>query len=364
MIECIQVSGSTAATAIFFIMIMLLGNYMILNLFLAILLRFISSPDEEEEQEQADKKIEESEFEHKHSDGPLNSSNSNIEEEFEQIKLKLKELSNVNLKSGNRDFEGGEENDDDKLGADRAQDRIKSDNVSQGSGKSLSRSMRKLQKATNSRSKLQGNSCYLFGPENWLRKTLSYMVENSYFENFIMWMIFINSLLLFLDTPKLSDDYQIDTIKFMLTIIAVFFLLECVAKVVIKGFYFGKGAYLSDGFNIMDFFLVSLSVANWIISSMTSSDISFMRSFRALRALKPLRVVSKNEGIKIVVDSLLKSIPSLVNVLFIIMLFLGIFGILGVQLFKGGLGMCNDETILTKAECDSNSVYEALEYNE
>lgn len=116
----------------------------------------------------------------------------------------------------------------------------------------------------------------------------------------------------------------------MLTFIAVFFLVECISKIIIKGFLWGKYAYLNDGFNRLDFILVSLSIINWIIASQSDEDISFMRSFRALRALKPLRVVSKNEGIKIVVDSLLKSIPSLVNVLFIILLFLGIFGILGV----------------------------------
>jgi hypothetical protein len=43
-----------------------------------------------------------------------------------------------------------------------------------------------------------------------------------------------------------------------------------------------------------------------------------------------------------VVNSLLLSIPSLLNVLLIIMLFLLVFGILGVQLFKGGIAFCND----------------------
>jgi hypothetical protein len=47
--ECIVSSGNVPATAVFFILIMLLGNYMILNLFLAILLRFISSPNEDSE---------------------------------------------------------------------------------------------------------------------------------------------------------------------------------------------------------------------------------------------------------------------------------------------------------------------------
>jgi hypothetical protein len=44
-----------------------------------------------------------------------------------------------------------------------------------------------------------------------------------------------------------------------------------------------------------------------------------------------------------VVNSLAHSIPSLLNVMLIILLFLLVFGILGVQLFKGGIGMCNDE---------------------
>jgi hypothetical protein len=52
--------------------------------------------------------------------------------------------------------------------------------------------------------------------------------------------------------------------------------------------------------------------------------------------------VSKNEGIKTVVNSLILSIPALLNVLLIVLLFLMVFGILGIQLFKGKLGNCND----------------------
>ena len=50
------------------------------------------------------------------------------------------------------------------------------------------------------------------------------------------------------------------------------------------------------------------------------------------------------------VNSLLQSIPSLLNVLLIILLFLLVFGILGVQLFKGMLGRCNDEDELIQTK--------------
>lgn len=67
-----------------------------------------------------------------------------------------------------------------------------------------------------------------------------------------------------------------------------------------------------------------------------------VRGIRALRALRPLRVVSKEDGIKTVVNSLINSLPSLLNVVLIIIMFLLVFGILGVQLFKGALGYCSD----------------------
>ena len=63
-----------------------------------------------------------------------------------------------------------------------------------------------------------------------------------------------------------------------------------------------------------------------------------------MRALRPLRMISKDEGMKTIVNSLLKAIPSLFNVALINILFLVVFGILGVQIFKGQIGFCNDLT--------------------
>jgi len=42
-------TGSKAQPAIFFISLMIFGNYMLLNLFLAILLKFISENEEDDE---------------------------------------------------------------------------------------------------------------------------------------------------------------------------------------------------------------------------------------------------------------------------------------------------------------------------
>jgi hypothetical protein len=48
-------------------------------------------------------------------------------------------------------------------------------------------------------------------------------------------------------------------------------------------------------------------------------------------------MVSRSEGMKIVVSSVLQALPAVVNVFIIMILFYFIFGILGVIFFKGAL---------------------------
>jgi len=196
-------------------------------------------------------------------------------------------------------------------------------------------------------------SLFILAHDNCFRVTLKHFVENSYFEGFIYHMIAFNSLLLMLDEPILSDLYQKNTIDIMLLIISIIFILECVSKIIVYGFCIGPKTYLKDNWNNLDFIIVMFSVLTWILESFDGLDISFMRGFRALRALRPLRVVSKSEGIKTVVNSLLEAIPALINVILIIFLFLLVFGILGVQLFSGAIAFCNDpsESIKTKEDC-------------
>ena len=51
-------------------------------------------------------------------------------------------------------------------------------------------------------------------------------------------------------------------------------------------------------------------------------------------------MVSKNEGMKLVVGALMTSIPSMTNVLVVCMLLLLIMAIVGVNLFKGAFYHC------------------------
>ncbi len=66
----------------------------------------------------------------------------------------------------------------------------------------------------------------------------------------------------------------------------------------------------------------------------------YVKILRTLRVLRPLRALSHFEGIRVVVNSLLGAIPSVVNVLLVCLVFWLIFSIMGVQLFAGRFYKC------------------------
>ena len=69
-------------------------------------------------------------------------------------------------------------------------------------------------------------------------------------------------------------------------------------------------------------------------------DLKFIKALRMLRVARPLRMISRNEGLKVAVQSLINAIPGIVNVLVICVLFFMLFGIFGTNYFKGKLFYC------------------------
>jgi len=99
------------------------------------------------------------------------------------------------------------------------------------------------------------------------------------------------------------------------------------------GFLFGKGAYLQDAWNILDFAIVCSAYFS-IFASGSSINLSVLRSFRVLR---PLRTISSIEGLKLLVTALLSALPLLRDTIIILLFFFLIFAIGGVQLLQGYL---------------------------
>ena len=79
-----------------------------------------------------------------------------------------------------------------------------------------------------------------------------------------------------------------------------------------------------------------------MLSAFGNSSSKNLKALRTLRALRPLRVIKRNPGLKIAVNALLKSLPDMANVSLVALFWLGMYALLGVQLFKGKFYKCYD----------------------
>lgn len=175
---------------------------------------------------------------------------------------------------------------------------------------------------------------------------LAKLIWNPYFEESIMCLIGLNSLLLMISEPILTDPYSIKTIYVLNTTISFIYVAECLIKIITYGFVIGKNTYLSENFNRFDFMIVMLSLIDLSLEYYkVGISLGTIKVFRAMRALRPLKLISKDKGMKLVVNSLLLSIPNLVNVLMIFLLFLSVFAILSVQILSGKLSSCSPASI-------------------
>ena len=98
--------------------------------------------------------------------------------------------------------------------------------------------------------------------------------------------------------------------------------------------FIGENSYLSDNWNRLDGSLVVVGIIDTLASPFVGSQnkiFGMLRLLRLFKALKPLRVIHRTPGLKLVVSSLLISLKPIGNIVLICFLFFLIFGILGVQ---------------------------------
>jgi len=78
---------------------------------------------------------------------------------------------------------------------------------------------------------------------------------------------------------------------------------------------------------------------------------------RLLRILRPLRFISHDVGMKLIVTALLESVSGIINVLIVIVLIWMMFGILAVNLLKNKSSYCDK----TNPDFEDFSIYELRE---
>ncbi len=185
-------------------------------------------------------------------------------------------------------------------------------------------------------------SCLIFKISNPFRQYMIRWAESSFFGFMILFTIFLNTITLAiadpLDLPELQPNSPTrDNIELLGMIFNIGFFVEAFSKIIALSFYGGKTAYLSSAWNVMDFFIVVMSIFDFI-PGMSGGNFSAIRSFRVLR---PLRTITKFPELRFLVSLLLSCIPMLAIVFGLNFFIYFVFGILGMQLFGGALrGRC------------------------
>lgn len=147
-------------------------------------------------------------------------------------------------------------------------------------------------------------------------------------------VIALSSIKLVMDT-YISPGTQLDEISKIIDIVFnCIFIVECGLKIISKGMIIGDNAYLKDSWSKLDFFIVCTALVDMFVEV----DLSILKLFRILR---PLRIVSRNLEMKIIISSLGQSMCGILNVLIIILCVFLMFGILGINLLQGKLNYCS-----------------------
>uniref|UniRef100_A0A3Q3JN53 Sodium channel protein n=1 Tax=Monopterus albus TaxID=43700 RepID=A0A3Q3JN53_MONAL len=194
-----------------------------------------------------------------------------------------------------------------------------------------------------------------------LRKTCYQIVEHSWFETFIIFMILLSSGALAFEDIYIEKRKVIKVVlEYADKIFSYIFVLEMFLKWTAYGFK----KYFTNYWCWLDFLIVDVSLISLVANSLGYSDFGAIKSLRTLRALRPLRALSRFEGMRVVVNALLGAIPSIMNVLLVCLIFWLIFSIMGVNLFSGKFGKCVNRTGFIHSISVVNNKSECLAMND
>lgn len=176
-----------------------------------------------------------------------------------------------------------------------------------------------------------------FSYNNRFRKLIVWITEWSIFDSIVVSLIIIGSTCQvmqdFQDPHALTQKNQI-LFKIM-DVISIFFICECLMKIIAQGLYKHKNSYLKNNWNLVDFVVVISSVFELVVTALFANNLPSFKMLRALRVFRPLRTVKRVPSMRRLVSIMLRSIPELGNTIAFMLFFFVVFGIVGIQTFNG-----------------------------
>uniref|UniRef100_A0A8C2ILK5 Voltage-dependent N-type calcium channel subunit alpha n=1 Tax=Cyprinus carpio TaxID=7962 RepID=A0A8C2ILK5_CYPCA len=163
-------------------------------------------------------------------------------------------------------------------------------------------------------------SLFIFSEDNVFRKY--YLILTTIIANCIV--LALEQHLPAMDKTPMSERLD-DTEPYFIGI----FCFEAGIKIIALGFVFHKDSYLRNGWNVMDFVVVLTGILTTLGSQFD------LRTLRAVRVLRPLKLVSGIPSLQVVLKSIMKAMVPLLQIGLLLFFAIVMFAIIGVEFYMG-----------------------------
>jgi voltage-gated sodium channel len=156
------------------------------------------------------------------------------------------------------------------------------------------------------------------------------IAQNKYFNNFILITILAAAIVVGIQTYGERVAAYHGILEVLDLLILAIFTVEIVVKLLAEGNQVGN--FFKDSWNIFDFVIVAVCWAAHFVPGMNAGFIAVIRLARVLRVL---RLINALPQLRLLVDAMLKSIPSMGYVGILLGVLFYIYAAMGVFLFGG-----------------------------
>ncbi|KAM0735591.1 Voltage-dependent calcium channel type D subunit alpha-1 [Formica fusca] len=193
-----------------------------------------------------------------------------------------------------------------------------------------------------------GSAFFIFSNTNRFRIFCHWFCNHSYFSNVILICIMISSAMLAAEDPLSASSDRNQILNYFDYFFTTVFTIEICLKMVSYGFIIHEGAFCRSAFNLLDLLVVCASLVSMSVST---GAFSFIKVLRVLRVLRPLRAINRAKGLKHVVQCVIVAVKTIGNIVLVTSLLQFVFAVIGVQLFKGKFFFCTDASKMTLNDC-------------
>ncbi|XP_038154353.1 calcium channel, voltage-dependent, L type, alpha 1F subunit isoform X2 [Cyprinodon tularosa] len=199
----------------------------------------------------------------------------------------------------------------------------------------------------------EGSAFFCLSKTNPIRFGCHTLIHHHIFTNLILVFIILSSCSLAAEDPIRAHSFRNNILGYADYAFTSIFTVEILLKMTVHGAFLHQGSFCRNWFNLLDLLVVSVSLVSFFLHS---SAISVVKILRVLRVLRPLRAINRAKGLKHVVQCVFVAIRTIGNIMIVTTLLQFMFACIGVQLFKGKFYRCTDEAKSTPEQCKGTFV--------